>query len=139
MSKTRNTLLLAGLLVATAAPAATATDYTALREDAHVHERLLTASKAYLIEKACPTIERRKLYLLGQVMKLQSYARGLGYTNKEISAYVDDKAEQARFRALAEPWIAERGGVKGDAESYCAVGRAEIENNTPVGAMMRLD
>lgn len=137
MSKTRNTLLMAALLLGTAASAATATDYTALREDAHVHERLLTASKAYLIEKACPTISRRKLHLVGQVLKLQSYARGLGYSNKEISAYVDDKAEQARFRAIAEPWIAARGGVKGDAESYCAVGRAEIANETPVGALLR--
>ena len=137
MSKTRNTLLLAGLLAATAAPAATATDYTAIREDAHIHERLLTASKAYLLAKGCPTIRERKLYLISQALKLQSYARGLGYTNKETSAYVDDKAEQARFRAIAEPWIAERGGVKGDADSYCAVGRAEIDNETPVGAFLR--
>ncbi len=139
MSKTRNTLLIAGLLAATAAPpAATATDYTAIREDGHIHERLLTASKAYLLAKGCPTIKERKLYLISQGLKLQSYARGLGYTNKEISAYVDDKVEQARFRAIAEPWIAERGGVKGDADSYCAVGRAEIENETPpVGAFLR--
>ena len=139
MSKTRNTLLLAGLVAAMAAPVASATDYTAIREDTHIHERLLTASKAYLIADTCPSISERRFYLIRQGLKLQGYARDLGYTNKEIAAYVDSKVEQARFRAIAEPWIAERGGVKGDVNSYCAVGRAEIANETKVGAFLRND
>ena len=139
MSNTRNALLIAGLLAASAAPAATATDYTAIREDAHIHARLLAASKAYVIQESCPSLDRRKFYLITEALKLQSYARKLGYTNKEISTYVDDKVEQARFRALAEPWAFSQGAVKGDAESFCAVGRAEIENRTEVGAFLRED
>ncbi len=118
--------------------AALATDYTALREDAHVHERLLTASKAYVIAENCSEIKERKFYLVTQGLRLQSYARGLGYTNKEISAYVDDKAEQARFRALAEPWAYAKGAVKGNAKSFCTLGRAEIAQNTEVGAFLRM-
>ncbi|WP_300518206.1 DUF5333 domain-containing protein [Aliiroseovarius sp.] len=139
MSNTRNALLVAGLLTASAAPAATATDYTAIREDAHIHARLLAASKAYVLQENCDSLKRRKFYLFTEAMKLQRYARGLGYTNKEISAYVDDKTEQARFRALAEPWAFAQGAVKGDGESFCAVGRAEIENKTEVGAFLRRD
>ncbi len=137
MSKFSTTVLTAAMVLATGAAAATATDYTAIREDTHIHARLLAASKAYLIADTCPTIKERKFYLISQGLKLQSYARRLGYTNKEISAYVDDKTEQARFRAVAEPWVAAKGAVMGDADSYCAVGRAEIEMKTDVGAFLR--
>ncbi|PID35095.1 MAG: hypothetical protein CR964_01510 [Rhodobacterales bacterium] len=127
-----------GAALALLGTAALATDYSALRVDAHVHERLLTVSKAYVLAENCPELRERKFYLFTQAMKLQRYARGLGYTNKEISAYVDDKAEQARFRALAEPWAYAKGAVKGDAESFCTLGRAEIEQNTEVGAFLRM-
>ncbi len=136
MSKMRN-LVLTASAIGFAGSAALATDYTALRADSYIHDRLLGASIAYLIDEQCDSISARKLYALSQVLKMQSHAKSLGYSTKEIAAYVDSKDEQARFRAIAEPYLAEQGAVTGDAESYCVVGRAEIEKGTITGSLLR--
>ncbi|HGG06727.1 MAG TPA: hypothetical protein ENK28_14810 [Aliiroseovarius sp.] len=136
MMKTRDMLIAAACVVALAS-AAMATDFTKLRNDQRVHNELLVASLIYLITDNCSDLKVRKLRLVGRVLSLQKYARGLGYTNSEISDYIDSKEEQDRFRAIAEPMLAKMGAVKGDANSYCAVGRAEIEKGSEIGAALR--
>lgn len=128
-----------GAGLAVSAPAATATDYTALRADPVVHEALVGVSIAYLIEKACPSISRRTIYGLSQMLKLRKYGRELGYSNKEMEKYINSREEQARFRAIVEPYLASRGAVEGNAESYCMVGRAEIAEGTVAGTLMKED
>ncbi len=127
-------LATAGLAMATAALAA---DYQALRDDARVHSELLGASLAYLIDEGCPTISLRKLTFVGKALSLRSYAKGLGYSGGEVDAYVNDKTEQDRFRAIASAKLAENGAVAGNAASFCTAGRAEIEAGTFTGAILR--
>jgi len=122
---------------ASAASASMATDYSALRADSYVHERLLAASVGHMVEVNCPSISRRTFYALTQMFSLRSYARGLGYSNAELAAYVNSEEEQARFREIAAPYLAAQGVVAGDEESYCAAGRAEIEKGTIAGSLMR--
>ena len=119
------------------ATSAFAVDYTKLRKDTRVHNELYAASIAYLINDNCADISIRKLSLVGRVLSLRSYAKGLGYTGAEVDAYVNSGEEQDRFRAIAEPWLASKGAVKNDAASYCAVGKQEIAKKSLVGSMLK--
>ncbi|MCK8484827.1 DUF5333 domain-containing protein [Aliiroseovarius sp. S2029] len=129
--------VLASVLAATAtAGSASATDYSVLRKDDRMHAELLSASIAYLIDENCPTLRLRKLRLLNKAFSLRRHAVSLGFTTKEVMAYVDSKAEQDRFRAIAEPMLAKRGAKEGDEESYCVIGREEMEKGTFTGSLL---
>ncbi|SEW10467.1 hypothetical protein SAMN05444851_1426 [Aliiroseovarius sediminilitoris] len=131
------TFAFATAMAATAATgAASSVDYAALRDDSRMHEELLGASIAYLIDENCPTIRLRKFRLLNKAFSLRKHAMTLGYSSKEVLAYVESKAEQDRFRAIAEPMLAKRGVKPGDEESYCAVGRAEIKQGSFAGSLL---
>ncbi len=140
MRKTRDIILAAGAALALATfffGQAFATDFTALREDPRVHHELLGASVAYLIDEKCSELDLRRLRLGIRALNLRTYARGLGFDNREIATYVDSPVEQARFRAIAEPMLAEKGAVIGNGESFCTVGYAEIKKNTFIGGLLR--
>lgn len=129
------TLLISGVLT-TAASTAFAVDYTAMRNDARVHSELLSASIAYLIDENCDDLSLRKFRLINKAYQLQKHANTLGYSLGEVTSYVDSKVEQDRFRAIAEPMLAKQGARKGDMESYCAVGRAEIAKGSFAGKLL---
>ncbi|MCI2398026.1 DUF5333 domain-containing protein [Aliiroseovarius subalbicans] len=136
MSKLRMTTLAA--LLAASATTAMATDYTALRDDERVHNELLAGSVAFLLDEGCPALDFRKMKVLGRGLSLQRYVSSeLGYSFREIKAYVDSPTEQDRFRALARPIVRSMGAIPGNEESYCAVGRAEIEKGTLAGSILR--
>lgn len=132
---TIRTVLLAAGLSATAGMAF-ATDYGALRKDSRMHNELLGASIAYLIDENCSTLKLRKFRLLNKALSLRSHAVGLGYSTSEVMAYVDSKAEQDRFRAIAEPMLAKRGAKPGNEASYCAIGRENMKKGTFSGTLL---
>ena len=114
------------------------TNYTSLRADPRVQGELLGASMAYILNEECPDIRLRRIKMVTYALSLASYAKkNLGYSSKEVEAYVNDKEEQARFREMAMARLAERGAVAGDTESFCAVGRAEMEKGSYVGSMIK--
>ncbi|MCK8465458.1 DUF5333 domain-containing protein [Aliiroseovarius sp. S1339] len=128
---------LASVMAATATTSmASAQDYAPLRDDDRMHSELLGASIAYLVDENCSSLHLRKLRLLNKAFSLRKHAMALGFTSKEVMAYVDSKSEQDRFRAIAEPILAKRGVNAGDEESYCAVGRAEIEKGSFAGSLL---
>ena len=98
--------------------------------------RLGDLEKAYLIDENCPTLGLRKFRLLNKAFSLRKHAMTLGYSSKEVMAYVESKTEQNRFRAIAEPILAKRGVKAGDDESYCTVGRAEIKQGSFAGSLL---
>lgn len=130
---------LAAVLLASFASAslAAATDYTALREDPTMHEALFGVSVAWLINENCPELTKRVIYGASQMLKLQRYGRGLGYSNRELTAYIEDKDEQARFRALVEPYLVAQGLDADDSDSWCWIGRAEMAAGTIAGSLLR--
>ncbi|UWP87959.1 DUF5333 domain-containing protein [Aliiroseovarius crassostreae] len=128
--------VLASVLAATIATSAFAVDYAVMRKDTRVHNELLWAALAHLIDENCDTLSLRKFRLFNKAMALQAYAHSLGYSIRETVAYVDSKEEQERFRAIAEPMLADMGARKGDEESYCAVGRAEMDKGTFTGKLL---
>ncbi len=135
--KTLKTMAATLVLVALANAAMAAVDYSKLREDRRVQSELLAASMAYLIDKNCDSIRPRKLTVLRYALSLKRYAKSLGYTGDEVDAYVNDREEKARFREMAEARLIEKGADPDNAESYCALGRAEIEKGTYLGSMLK--
>lgn len=128
--------LIATLALATSTTSTFAADYTAMREDTRIHTELLGAAVANVIDENCEDLGLRKFRIFNQAMALQAHARSLGYSYREIMAYVESKSEQARFRKMADAVLAKKGARKGNAESYCAVGRAEMEKGTYTGKLL---
>ncbi|MCK0142446.1 DUF5333 domain-containing protein [Aliiroseovarius sp. F20344] len=136
MMSIRTVFLAAGLAATASIGMASATDFSTLRDDSRMHSELLGASVAYLIDENCSELGLRKLRLLNKAFSLRKHAVSLGYSSKEVMAYVDSKSEQDRFRAIAEPLLASKGVVKGQEETYCAAGRAEIAKRSFAGSLL---
>ena len=120
-------------LTALAAPAAA---LEPLAQEKYINDRLIAARIADRVRKTCPSIDGRVFYAFGEARKLQSYARKKGYSDAQIDAFLDDKQEKKRIYAVAEDYLTRNGAKKGDAESYCAIGRAEIQKNTIIGSLL---
>ncbi|MFV0385057.1 DUF5333 domain-containing protein [Paracoccus sp. (in: a-proteobacteria)] len=122
------------LLGATALPAAA--QPVPLSQEKYINDRLIAARIADRIRKECPSIEGRRLFAFGQARKLYDYARSKGYDHDEIVSYIDDDAAKKRVYAVADDYMARNGVVKGDAESYCRLGRDEIARKTVSGSLL---
>lgn len=121
------------LVAAFASPAAA---LEPLSTERHINDSLISARVADRIRKTCPSIDGRVIYAFSQARALKSYARAKGYSEAEIEAFLDSKAERARIYAVAEAYLAQQGATEGDAESYCAVGRNEIAGKSLIGSLL---
>ena len=108
-----------------------------LKDVAVVRDGIIAVGVAYEIGDKCGSIEARYLRGLGFLEELKDHAAGLGYTDAEIDAYIDDDAEKDRLEAVARQQLADLGAVPGDETSYCAVGAAQIAAGTQVGMLLR--
>ncbi|MEX0311253.1 MAG: DUF5333 family protein, partial [Tateyamaria sp.] len=61
----------------------------------------------------------------------------LGYSDKEIRAYVDSDAEKDRMRAKGEAYLAQHGVSYDNPNSFCTLGQREIERNSAIGVYLR--
>ncbi len=127
-------IAIAAVLVASAVGAAS---LPPLSQEAHVNGALMSAAIGDRIRKECPTISPRLWRVLREAQALKSYARGQGYSEAEIDAFIDSKSDKERIKAAAERWLRDAGAVKGDAQSYCAVGLREIERQSLTGYLLR--
>lgn len=127
------------LMMALAGPVAAIaqTDYAGLRADPTVANGLRWVSAAIQIQESCDDISPRILRGLSFLNDLRSHARGLGYSNDTIKAYVDDPVEKARVDAEALQYLTTQGVVPGTPSSYCAVGKDHMARNTQIGVLLR--
>ena len=109
----------------------------ALKDVDHVREGIIATGMAYEISEKCGRISPRYFRAIGFLNSLRSHARNLGYSEAEIEAYIDDSNEKNRLEAVARDRLATRGVVVGSEETYCAVGRAEIQAGSAVGRLLR--
>ncbi len=109
---------------------------TPLAEEAHINESLLAVAVADKVRKTCPNIYARMVTFYFKAKALEKYARKLGYTENEVEAFLDDKSEKARVNGLAQAYMADRGVIEGDVESYCQLGRAEIVAGSLIGSLL---
>lgn len=132
--KTLKTLIAGAVLgAALAAPAAA---LEPLAQEKYINDRLIAARIADRVRKNCPTINARIFYAYGEARKLKRYAEQKGYSAQQIDDFLDNKQEKKRIYAVAEDYLTRNGAKKGDAESYCRVGRAEIQKNTIIGSLL---
>jgi len=133
----RKTLLTFGLCLGAVTLAGSLSAKPALREVAHVRDGIINVGIAYEISEVCPSLSARLFRGLGFLNDLKRHARGLGYSNSEIDAYVDDKSEKNRLEAIARERLASMGAIVGEPQTYCVVGRAEKASGSDIGRLLR--
>ncbi|MCR8723280.1 DUF5333 domain-containing protein [Frigidibacter sp. ROC022] len=132
----RATRLVAAALVLAVGATAAAWALPPLMDNKRVMGELVDGEVAYQIQKHCPTISARKLVAFSRLKKLAAYARSLGYTDADFKALTKDGAARDKRDALVDAYLASKGVVQGDAESYCRLGRAEIAAKTLTGSLL---
>lgn len=118
------------------ASVAAATGLPPLTENERVVGEFLAAAVGDEIRKNCPTIYPRLFYVLRKANELEDYAKSLGYTDEDIRAFRKEPENKAFLRGLRDEYLAANGVVAGDEESYCRLGRQEIENGTLIGSLL---
>ena len=108
-----------------------------LREEAYINGALLSAAVGDEIRKNCPTISARYFTFFSERNKLKRYALDRGYSEAEIEAFIDSKVERERMERLRDAYLQANGVVKGDADSYCRLGRQEIAKGSLTGRLLR--
>mgnify|MGYP003134188608 CR=1 FL=1 len=108
-----------------------------LRDVPAIDDALLDLGIADRIRKNCPDISARMLTAIGYLYGLKDKARDLGYSDAEIEAYVDSDAEKARMKARGAAFFKARGVDTSDPQSYCALGRAEIQKSSRIGSLLK--
>lgn len=129
------TLFIGGLMMTALAVNAVAKPH--LRDVKSINDGLLAVGIADEIRKSCPSISARMFKALRFMNALENQAEAMGYSSTEIKAYVKSPQEKANMRARGEVYLASKGVIKTDPESYCAQGRVEIANKSQIGALLR--
>lgn len=122
-------------LAAALAPAAEARE--PLASEAHVNGQLVAARVADRIRRECPSISANMVRAFAAAQSLKAYAQRKGYSDAEIDAFLHDRAQRDRIYADADAYMASRGVRKGDVQSYCTLGQAEIAAGTLAGSLIR--
>lgn len=108
-----------------------------LRDVKMIDDAVFDVAVADKIRKECPDISARVIKALTLYRSVRSHARSLGYSNDEIEAYGDSDVEKARMRAKGEAYLRSHGVVASDPQSYCAVGRKEIQKSSRIGSLLK--
>ncbi len=124
---------LAALAVAAMVPAASA---ASLSQETDINTALFEIAVANEIRKECDSISPRIFTAIGRMNALKSEARRRGYSDAEIDAYVNDKAEKQKMRARRNEYIRAQGAVPDDGPSLCALGESEIAKQSRIGALL---
>ena len=110
---------------------------TPLPEEKHINQQLLAAAVGDEIRKNCPNISARMFVVWRKANALEDYARGKGYSEDQVNAFLKDKSERKRMEGLRNSYLATNGVTKGDADSYCALGQKEIKDKSLIGELLR--
>lgn len=123
--------------VCLAAPVSSAAARPHLREVTEINDGLFAVAIAREIKDYCPDISARYLRAFNFLSSLKRTAREMGYSNAEIDAYVENDTEKARMRARGEAYLAAKGVSYDDPQSFCTLGREEIEKSSRIGVLLR--
>jgi hypothetical protein len=134
MMRTFTTLTLAALVSLGVTSGAMA--QVPLNKNTHINNQLFAAAVGDVIRNTCPTVHARMFTVMSKANALKAYARAQGYTEVEVKAFLKSDVEKARMNKLRDAYLAEQGAVPGDVESYCKVGRAEIEKGSLIGSLL---
>lgn len=130
-------VLATGLLVASGNAQAARSDLPPINENPHIIQSLLSAAIGDEIRKNCPTISARMFRAYTAAKDLERYALEQGYSEGEIEAFLDSKAERKAMRARRDAYLAKNGVTEGEPDSYCALGKKEIADGSLTGWLLR--
>ncbi len=108
-----------------------------LRDVKIIDDAVFDVAVADQIRKKCPDIAPRLVQAFSLYRATRKQARDLGYSDEEIEAYGESEAEKARMRAKGEEYMRTNGVVTSDPQSYCALGRKEIQKMSRIGSLLR--
>lgn len=114
-------------------PAASA---ASLSQETDINDALFEIAVANEIRKECDSISPRIFKAIGRMNELKAEARRRGYTDAEIDAYVNDKAEKQKMRERRNAYIRAQGAKPNNGPSLCALGRSEIAKQSPIGELL---
>tara|TARA_R110002049_G_scaffold23545_2_gene83281 strand:+ start:93851 stop:94261 length:411 start_codon:yes stop_codon:yes gene_type:complete len=117
--------------------ATTAAAKPPLREVAAIDDALLDIGVADIIRKNCPDISARMLRAVKMAWDLKAKANDLGYSDAEVDAYIDSDAEKARMKKRGAAFFKAKGVDTSDPQSYCALGRDEIQKSSRIGSLLK--
>jgi len=140
MSDIKMLFAASALSMLTVVPAfAASPELVPLAENDAVNNRLVTAGIVRRIHKQCPRISFRKFRSFMYLRGIYNLAQQQGYSADVIEAYIDDEEQEARLYVHVDNWLAQRGALEGNAESYCAIGDAEMTADSQIGNFLRTD
>ncbi len=118
------------------AGAAPAQDTTRLSQDEHITYSLVSAAAADTIRNNCRYLNARIFLALRKAKQLEKYAMGLGFSKKQIGAFIGSKKERKRIEDATRAYLVENGVVEDNEATYCSLGRAEIKNGSLIGQLL---
>jgi hypothetical protein len=129
---------LLSLAPAPAAQAATQDEINAtLGADTELWQGLFWLAVADEIRKNCDQMDARMLRAVSYVSDMYDRARSYGFSRQEIRGFQTADSTEVRMRADVGAYFAQNGVREGDADTYCALGRAEIAAGSPAGHLLR--
>ena len=106
----------------------------ALFADPEIFNTLLIAATIYHIVEICDELlPPNRLTRTVQLLGLYQRARAKGYSHEQLETFVEDEGQQERMRAIVYRYAEQNGARPENREDICALGRAEIAANSPVG------
>ena len=133
----KSSVLILSILVATAGFAGSVSAQSALKDVQRVRDGIIHVGMAYEISERCDSLRPRTFRGISFLNSLKNHANELGFSDDEIEEYVNDDAEKDRLEGIARQELARLGAVAGNDDSFCNVGRAQIDANTRVGWLLR--
>lgn len=119
------------------AGSARADGFDPLRSDPQIHEGLSAFSVGRIIHLRCPDIEGRMFRTIRFLEGLVDRANDLGFSRSDVRGYIDNDADQDRYRQIAAEYFAQRGADMDDPDGVCRVGRDEIAAGSTIGRLLR--
>lgn len=107
-----------------------------LREVKQINDGLLYVGLADEIRKTCDGISGRIFKGIGRLRSIHRLAQDMGYSKAEIEAFVDNRAEKNRLKALGKTYLKANGASQSDPQSMCALGRKEIAKQSEIGTLL---
>lgn len=127
-----------GLLAAAIAAAMSGAPAAAgLADEPRVTEPLVIVGMADQLRKTCGSVDARMVRAYTYLRGIARVALDLGYDRATIEAYIEDRGQKARLRAVAAERLAARGVRAGDEAAHCRLAREEIAADTAVGRLLR--
>lgn len=112
-------------------------NWQVLRDDPEIHSGLTVISVGRHIQNVCDDIRPRLVRAWAFAEGLVDRAADIGVERRDVDAFIEDRTEQERYRAIMRDWFAAQGVDAADREAVCRVGRAEMSAGSQIGRLLR--